>query len=875
MKNMPQDSLRSVVYRSFVTCDDPKGVVECRTFRKSKTNSHKMEGRVENHRTQRNLNASSTYKEERKEMTSKGIADSPSSFQLVEVSKGAQKLNRVIDSWSMGMTFDGESKDIAKDLLKGAIDLQESLIMLGKLQEASRYVAKLKKKQEKSRGGRIDEMGSERTNSNQFGDQNYCTGIQKPRLSADGCSRDCYEELRRVIRDSLARQNLLPDHSNREKAYCDRRASDADRDIPSTSSSQSSLVCSCRFAPPESSLSSKAPQKKPNGPNLVAKLMGLEEITSKSLQSTHKQLECDKISNQRRPIFDIDMPKARKSNCVGQKVDPERRTLKEILDNMQFKGLLKCNSVENFKPPSYHSKASHSKNRSIDNEIPIVLLKPLSYSCLEEEEPCTQMFVREEGALDTRDVLRKLRTKEELSPKTIECGERVLCSNEMCRNDKADKPPMKRFSQEEEVKDCKEVVAETVVKTKEKMSSNKKRASVPIKNKAQKEAIDKKVDKVQKMVQNRRKPEEIENLKSKGASVSHNQVKVTSSKPRNPEKGSNIVKNRFAQPKSITSNPISKSTTPTTSHSSSDQKKNLKNTTRNISHKSADQKKNHKNEKQVKEPVAAKFAIETMACEDDNKGISIMCENESDLIRTDTVSVDQLLLKEEPESTDASEIQIKDHCIDTQNSLCEVTLQTIPHESSIKSDEAANYCISHDSTERNLFNTKTNPRDFLLCSPLFLNHAEELFNINTNQSIFSQKVSVNDSRIADTRLLLDCANELMELKSLQCTRTVHTILHAPVRYSRICISLYQLVDALCDGIENLKSYGKLVGKNLPIDRVSAILQRDLSCNGVGSGAWDLGWRKGFTVDEIEQVVVGIEKLVLGCLIEEVLTDFFL
>uniref|UniRef100_A0A5B6ZJZ0 DUF4378 domain-containing protein n=1 Tax=Davidia involucrata TaxID=16924 RepID=A0A5B6ZJZ0_DAVIN len=869
---MPHNSLRSVVYRSFVTCDDPKGVVECKTIRKSKTDSQKMEGGVESHRTQRNLN----YKEESKEIVSKGIAEelhNPSSFQLVEVSKGAQKLNKVIDSWSKG-TFDGHSKDIAKDLLKGALDLQESLIMLGKLQEASQYRAKLKKKKEKSRGGRIYGRGGERTNANQFGDHNYHMGIQKPRLSADGSSRDCYEELREVIRDSLARQNLLPNRSNKEKAYCERRTSESALDIPSTSSSQSSMVCSLKFASSECSLSSKAPQKKPNGSNLVAKLMGLEEIPSKPLQSSaRKQLESDMISNQGRPIFDIDMPKARKPQFVGQKVDPERRTLKEILDTMQFKGLLKCNSVENFKPPSHHSNASHAKNRSINDGPAIVLLKPQSYSCLDAEEPCTQMFIREERALDTTDMLRKLRIKEDLSPKTIDCRERILNFNERCRNQEAEQ--MRRFSQEEEVKDRKEVLAETVVKSKEKMSSNKKRVSVPINHKAQKEAIDKKVDKIQKVVPNRRKPVETENVKSRGASISHNQAKVASSKLRNPAKGSSIKKNRIAQQKSTTSNPILKLTTPTISHSSADQKKNLKNTTPNISHSYADQKKNRKNEKPVREPLAAELVIETIGCKDESKGINTNCENESDLIRTDTVSADQLLTEEETELTDASEIQIKDYCIDIENSLCEVTLQTIQNESSSKSDDEANYFTSHISTEKKYINSKTNPQDLLLSSPLFLSHAEELFNINANQHIFLQTVSVNDSRTADTRLLLDCANELMELKSLRCTRTVHSIVLPRVQHSKICISLDQLVDELCNEIENLRSYSKLAGKNLPIDRVYAVLERDLSCKGVGTGAWDLGWTNRFSADEVEQVVSGIEKLVFSCLIEEALTDFLL
>ncbi|KAF7154562.1 hypothetical protein RHSIM_Rhsim01G0098000 [Rhododendron simsii] len=153
---MPQDRLRS-----FVKCDDPKGVVECGTVRKSKSNPKRLEEKAESRKMPKNSNSSSSsaYKEAGKEMVrEKDKEDNPSSFQLLEVPKGAQQLNQVIDSWSKGMNFDGNSKEIAKDLLKGALDLQESLIMLGKLQEASQYMAKLKKKQkERSKGEKIDQ----------------------------------------------------------------------------------------------------------------------------------------------------------------------------------------------------------------------------------------------------------------------------------------------------------------------------------------------------------------------------------------------------------------------------------------------------------------------------------------------------------------------------------------------------------------------------------------------------------------------------------------------------------------------------------------------------------------------------------------------
>ncbi|XP_028105969.1 uncharacterized protein LOC114305037, partial [Camellia sinensis] len=326
---MPQDGLRSAVYRSFVICDDPKGVIECKTIRKSKTNPNRSDEKGKSRRNPRNLNSSSAFKEESMKMGSKNVTEEDSH-----------------NPWSVGMTIDGHSKEIAKDLLKGALDLQGSLIMLGKLQD------KLwENRKEKSRGDRIGEVGIERTKSHHFQDHDSQMGFEKLGFSADGCSRDCFDELRTVIRDGLARQNLLLPSCTEKKAYCDKRTLDSGTDIASTSSSQSFQG----FASSDSSLKSNAPHKS-KGSNLIAKLMGLEEIPSETVQiSPQKKLESKKISFQRRPMFEIDMPKARKSHSADYKVDTEQKKLKEIVkrfENMQFERLVNGNSDEGVHQPN-------------------------------------------------------------------------------------------------------------------------------------------------------------------------------------------------------------------------------------------------------------------------------------------------------------------------------------------------------------------------------------------------------------------------------------------------------------------------------------------------------------------------------------------
>lgn len=58
-------------------------------------------------------------------------------LHIKEVARGAQKLNQILSACSNGLNFDQYSIKIGNELLKGAMDLQDSLRMLVDLQEAS------------------------------------------------------------------------------------------------------------------------------------------------------------------------------------------------------------------------------------------------------------------------------------------------------------------------------------------------------------------------------------------------------------------------------------------------------------------------------------------------------------------------------------------------------------------------------------------------------------------------------------------------------------------------------------------------------------------------------------------------------------------
>ncbi|KAI3814554.1 hypothetical protein L1987_14194 [Smallanthus sonchifolius] len=463
---MPQESLRSVVYRSFVTCEDPRGVVEGKTIKVSKTGLTKMRSQKTEKETQ-----SKNSKEKEK-------------LSLVEVKNGAQKLNEAIDSWSKGVGFRSQQKDIAKDLLKGALDLQESLMMLGKLQEAS-CMANFKKKQEKQSEEHFSRIGSDRFES--F--RSYDSGYEKERKLANGSSRDCFMELRKVIKEGLSKQNLLPPNkSYQETAFpskdtegsAGKRKLQLSPDIASTSSSRSSsMVYSTHEFTSSESFSSRATEEKSKGSNLIAKLMGLEEFPSKPPQ---KQLD---ISSKMRSVFDVDLPNTKKLQFFIPKSDREHKSLDEIILVMQSKGLLRSNKQE----------IKQSSKRFIDDAPPIVLMKP-------------QRLGPDNNKVKVYDnPIRRLHQE-------------------------------KAKTEDESVKN----------RAKSKSPSNNQKASVPVVTKPQrKQEIDKKIDKIQKMAPPvKKKP--VENAKSTNLiskNDSLNQVKPQRSVHQNPKSSSVLSTNKL------------------------------------------------------------------------------------------------------------------------------------------------------------------------------------------------------------------------------------------------------------------------------------------------------------------------------------------
>nr|XP_011458612.1 PREDICTED: uncharacterized protein LOC101295266 [Fragaria vesca subsp. vesca]XP_011458615.1 PREDICTED: uncharacterized protein LOC101295266 [Fragaria vesca subsp. vesca] len=834
---MPQDGPKSAVYRSFITCEDPKGVVDCgMIMRRSKSSGGSQimdkQKKIEIRRNSKNSTNRSSSLELISQEDQFQSSSSSSTFQLMEVSRGAQRLNHMIDSWSNEKNrFDhGQSKDIAKDLLKGALDLQESLVMLGKLQEASQYMSTLNKKHM--------EM-PQRAYWNRYGDQDYV----KSRVSSEGYSkRNSNEELKKVIRDSLVRQKFLENTSTAEKgsAYSPQTYRDSySESTPSTSSSQSSMY---HNTSEYSSISSQ----KAKGPSLIAKLMGIVEYPLKSLQ------EGEKVSNPQRPAFEIDKPKVRKPQTVSQSVDPGKRTLKEVLDTMRFKGLLRNNSFEEPKFDIHHSSHLELEKSFAGVSPPIVLIKPISVQSPEMEAKAP--IVRGEEAFYNRRVPKKLRTQEEVSPKTMSGKEGALKSDKVKQKLEVEETPNRKTSKEEGARKHRGAVdkhGEKETKTKE-MAARKLKASQPVLHKPQKEAIDKRVDKIQKVAAVNKMSAEKDPVKGKTVSKtkSEDQENVTSAKARKPESGSNTRKTRVSrQPSTVTSTGSKRSTAQNAESISTERRRNQL-----------------RKEQPVKEPTGVKSVTKNVASEEIVRRTDISDKSESSLISFNTDPAVHLIKKEEKKTYGS---QSEGYCNSLLSSLYEATSLSSMQETNSETAEQVFEDISQSGKNEKTVGSEDNLGEFLLSSASFLSHAEEFFNLDVNGSTIFQTPSISSSAMCSTRLVLECASELLECKSFQLSQTVSPLSLTLQGKSRVSIPLDKLVEDVCIGIENLRRYSKLAGENLIADSLYSMLERDVMCKGVGKGTWDLGWRNGFSGDEAEQVVSDIERLIFNGLIEEV------
>ncbi|XP_043709532.1 uncharacterized protein LOC122658578 isoform X2 [Telopea speciosissima] len=202
-----------------------------------------------------------------------------SHLHIKEISKGAQKLNQILNACSNGLNFDRYSMDIGKELLKGAMELEESLRMLVNLQEASQYMISSQRKQRIRLLEDEDEDDDETTI-----EVNHHRQVNGPKFSFKGPTRSSPEDAQEVTKITLLKQRLLALSYSTEAAQFSSNNHNSTTYSSSVSQRRSvscgldSSTLTASSEPMKHSNTSHSKTGTGRIPNVIAKLMGLEEL---------------------------------------------------------------------------------------------------------------------------------------------------------------------------------------------------------------------------------------------------------------------------------------------------------------------------------------------------------------------------------------------------------------------------------------------------------------------------------------------------------------------------------------------------------------------------------------------------------------------
>ncbi|KAJ6810373.1 uncharacterized protein M6B38_159135 [Iris pallida] len=353
---MLRDSLRSAVYRSLTK---PLPLKKDNLVDHETNGTSRSSGPAELNSPSRG-GARGLMEEEEEE-------EEEGQLRLFRASEGARELTRMINSLSGGPHLDGRSKHVAGDLLEGARGLQSSLAALAKRQEAPKRRTELAEDEKSGAGGT---MAPKRFRS------------RKPDFSADGSSRYGSEEAKRVSWMEYMEEEIgvHDDGVSRRTStfkleFMTRLLTGTNRELRRAVADSLCRQSSPPPGPPEAPVAAATLRpRQVRGPNVVARLMGLdEEERKKSLRGAP------------RPAFDIDdRPKARKAQTPPERPDPTGRgtLLHEIAAAVQFSGLLGGGRGD----ASRFEKLGRSFREEEDAPPPIVIMKPLCKPHWEREE---------------------------------------------------------------------------------------------------------------------------------------------------------------------------------------------------------------------------------------------------------------------------------------------------------------------------------------------------------------------------------------------------------------------------------------------------------------------------------------------------------
>ncbi|GFQ01789.1 hypothetical protein PHJA_002322800 [Phtheirospermum japonicum] len=800
-----------------------------------------------------------------------------SNVHISEVSKGVQKLNQILRACSNGFSFDGSSIEVGEKLLKGAIDLEESLRMLVNLQDASQYV---NASQKKSQLKLLEEEEDDENEDAKIAEQ---WKLDRPKFSFDKPSRNS-----RVVRDAK-------DLSLSTQVVSHKRSTNFVQDLGlSTQVKQNSNNNN-------NSSSSQSTHDKRRISNVVAKLMGLDEIPKNedsilkkngskfSKQNTKLSEPLNRERNNQQShtvaanqgnghqIFDDSRRKQNPTREKQSKITESERKMLVSNTKRQLK-------AQNSNTPKAEEKThdSTTEKRNANKDLPRNQRKPQDQHVLVQEH----VLKRGEHSEDNRKKEQNGQhfQKQNLTAKNHE-GRQV--ESKTTTKPKKSAPIKKKLSRDESAHGNGKPT-EKKVPTKDPQNRTHQ-DDVPVIDTSQQMVPEKENIQNEEKIHKLDVENENKNLvltKEKLIEVSGKQKAMIPKKVQRsdiPQKIDVLMSRRNA-----TANHLTRSIKHPANNMLTDLKQRMHNKNR-VSKRMEEQ--SDSTVKDEKEGTSGKMNIEPV-----KKQNKLQNEDDQSIILESSVADENPIknvqntrtLNDDGDTIAFNSEKVSDH------------LQTVEQPSAFKDEQEIKQCdqskednIEEQRTE--LYNLSqhedkqipaserheqlTEPekelKEIVIKSQSFLSTSEALFKLNIPISYLH--AAEQDYEVAENKFVLNCAYELMKRKARRHENAYNPYMKATISCPKVR-SLDDLIKQLCKDLDTLKFYGGDASDECDVAaRLYKMLEKDIYHKDADvNSMWDFEWSNiTLLVPEKEDVVRDVERYMLNGLLDEVTNDLLL
>ncbi|XP_031406753.1 uncharacterized protein LOC116215255 [Punica granatum] len=757
-----------------------------------------------------------------------------SHLHVQEISKGAQKLNQILRACSNGMNFDQYSIEIGKELLKGAMDLQESLKMLVNLQQASDFMVR---PQRKSRIVLLedDKEIEEEEDSDKEIEKKQLDLL--PRFSFDKPTRQRHPQKQQRLPAVVYPSETLNSVAAHKRSTSYRNETGAPPSLQEKKNASNPL---------------NRKVEKGRMSNLIAKLMGLEEVPGKT-GSERDQGKASETKSKGKvgPVVPPIKPDIAKPNIAksgkNNPMTPNDAVSFVLQAEKNFASRTARNAAAKFqeKPPWKHpesAKAMMAMDRAFISQL-------------------RKQVGDQNGELNNRRGTDEIETRLAIQEK-VEVKEKKTLTD--MRNQNRMRTDV-QFGQS--------YVSRNSESPKEKQPESEK--------------------KQQQTVRQKKGNEPISRAPLQRARPNTNQLKPKKYVPNEAVhlKPSKEIPHGQQGPRGGKLTEQDKTETPKISRLKKTRGTTLEDVAKPLPYRSASQEAKQLNRGEANTVRLAKMEVTTEVMSNVGKGPKREGEVVTPASRLNSEESQGMKKRPSLASEDTGRSVLSPVTNDWHSAVVLNvdeklgSAKAIPNPSNGTITDTRSLSFSHPLDKENmpvpelqepLTESGTQLKRVLMKSRLFLNTAEALLKLNIPISILNVSGQDYPREDDDDNLALDCAFEVIKRKGKRLELAVHPLTRKAAGISYMTIMNFDdVVRQLDKSFEGLRSHGRNGWHDCEVeDYLPRMLELDIHARDPETDCmWDLGWDgPTFAILEKDEVVKDVEKLVISGLIDEMARD---